>query len=49
MHLLANENFPKPTVETLRAEGHDALWARTSGHISIVTRDGVQMVAARRK
>lgn len=27
--LLADENFPKPIVEALRAEGHDVLWART--------------------
>lgn len=30
MRLLADENFPKPTVEVLRAGGHDVLWARTS-------------------
>lgn len=29
MRLLADENFPKPIVETLRAEGQDVLWART--------------------
>jgi predicted nuclease of predicted toxin-antitoxin system len=29
MHLLADENFPKPIVQMLRAEGHDVLWART--------------------
>jgi predicted nuclease of predicted toxin-antitoxin system len=29
MRLLADENFPKPIVEVLRAEGHDVLWART--------------------
>jgi len=29
MLLLADENFPKPIVDTLRAEGHDVLWART--------------------
>jgi predicted nuclease of predicted toxin-antitoxin system len=29
MRLLADENFPKPVVETLRADGHDVLWART--------------------
>jgi Domain of unknown function (DUF5615) len=29
MHLLADENFPKPVIEELRAEGHDVLWART--------------------
>jgi predicted nuclease of predicted toxin-antitoxin system len=28
MRLLANENFPKPIVEALRANGHDILWAR---------------------
>ena len=29
MRLLADESFPKPVVEALRAEGHDVLWART--------------------
>jgi len=29
MRLLADENFPKPFVEALRAGGHDVLWART--------------------
>jgi predicted nuclease of predicted toxin-antitoxin system len=29
MRLLADENFPKPSVEKLRAIGHDVLWART--------------------
>jgi predicted nuclease of predicted toxin-antitoxin system len=29
MRLLADENFPKPIVEVLRASGHDVLWART--------------------
>lgn len=29
MRLLADENFPKPIIETLRAEGHDVIWART--------------------
>ena len=29
MRLLADENFPKPIVEALRASGHDVLWART--------------------
>ena len=29
MRLLADENFPKPIVETLRAKGNDVLWART--------------------
>jgi predicted nuclease of predicted toxin-antitoxin system len=29
MRLLADENFPKPIVELLRAGGHDVLWART--------------------
>jgi predicted nuclease of predicted toxin-antitoxin system len=29
MRLLADENFPKPSVEALRADGHDVLWART--------------------
>ena len=27
--MLADENFPKPIVEALRARGHDVLWART--------------------
>ncbi|HXM41224.1 MAG TPA: DUF5615 family PIN-like protein [Bryobacteraceae bacterium] len=30
MRLLADENFPKPIVETLRGNGHDVLWARTN-------------------
>ena len=29
MRLLADENFPKPVIETLRRAGHDVLWART--------------------
>jgi predicted nuclease of predicted toxin-antitoxin system len=29
MRILADENFPKPAVEALRAGGHDVLWART--------------------
>ena len=29
MRLLVDENFPKLIVETLRAKGHDVLWART--------------------
>jgi len=29
MRVLADENFPKPLVEKLRAGGHDVLWART--------------------
>ena len=29
MRLLADENFPKPIVDELRAEGHDVLWVRT--------------------
>ena len=29
MRLLADENFPKPIVEALRARGYDVLWART--------------------
>ena len=29
MRLLADENFPKPIVEALRAGGHDVLWVRT--------------------
>ena len=29
MRLLADENFPMPIVEALRADGHDVLWART--------------------
>lgn len=30
MRLLADENFPRPIVESLRAQGHDVLWARTN-------------------
>ena len=29
MRLLADENFPRPIVETFRADGHDVFWART--------------------
>jgi len=29
MLLLADENFPKPAVESLRAAGHHVLWVRT--------------------
>src|SRR5260370_40858268 len=29
MRILADENFPKPTVNVLRANGNDVLWART--------------------
>jgi predicted nuclease of predicted toxin-antitoxin system len=29
MRILADENFPRPNVEALRAEGYDVLWART--------------------
>jgi predicted nuclease of predicted toxin-antitoxin system len=29
MRLLADENFPKPIVQMLRAGGHDVMWART--------------------
>src|SRR5450631_3189282 len=29
MRLLADENFPRPLVEALRADGHDVLWALT--------------------
>jgi predicted nuclease of predicted toxin-antitoxin system len=28
MRLLADENFPGPTVLTLRQDGHDVLWVR---------------------
>jgi predicted nuclease of predicted toxin-antitoxin system len=28
MRLLADENFPRPTVEALRRKGQDILWAR---------------------
>ncbi|MEX2263661.1 MAG: DUF5615 family PIN-like protein [Bryobacteraceae bacterium] len=29
MRLLADENFPLPTIEALREDGHDVTWART--------------------
>ena len=29
MRLLADENIPRPTVQILRSQGHDVLWART--------------------
>jgi predicted nuclease of predicted toxin-antitoxin system len=30
MLILADENFPLPSVEAMRADGHDVLWARTN-------------------
>ena len=29
MRILADENFPLPTVQLLRNQGHEVLWART--------------------
>lgn len=29
MRILADENFPRPIVESLRKQGHEVLWART--------------------
>jgi predicted nuclease of predicted toxin-antitoxin system len=29
MRLLADENFPLPTVKALRQAGHDVFWVRT--------------------
>ena len=29
MRLLADENFPLPTIDALRHDGHDVAWART--------------------
>lgn len=29
MRLLADENFPRPTIEALRRAGHDVTWARS--------------------
>jgi predicted nuclease of predicted toxin-antitoxin system len=29
MRLLADENFPLPTIEALRQAGHDVIWARS--------------------
>jgi predicted nuclease of predicted toxin-antitoxin system len=29
MRLLADENFPRPSVEALRQDGHDIVWVRT--------------------
>ena len=29
MRLVADENFPLPTIEALRQAGHDVTWART--------------------
>jgi predicted nuclease of predicted toxin-antitoxin system len=29
MRILADENFPRPIVESLRKENHDVIWART--------------------
>jgi predicted nuclease of predicted toxin-antitoxin system len=30
MRLLADENFPRSTVEALRQDGHELIWVRTS-------------------
>jgi predicted nuclease of predicted toxin-antitoxin system len=30
MRFLADENFPKSVVQSLREDGHDVLWARTN-------------------
>jgi predicted nuclease of predicted toxin-antitoxin system len=30
MRLLADENFPLPTIEALRHDGHDVIWVRTA-------------------
>jgi len=50
MRLLADENFPKSTVEMLRAEANDVLWARTwAGQIGILGTDGIQMPASRKR
>ncbi len=29
MRILADENFPRPVVESLRKQEHDVIWART--------------------
>lgn len=29
MNILADENFPRPLIESLRKQGHDVVWART--------------------
>jgi hypothetical protein len=29
MRIIADENLPRPIIESLRADGHDVLWART--------------------
>ncbi|HVP49347.1 MAG TPA: DUF5615 family PIN-like protein [Bryobacteraceae bacterium] len=29
MRILADEDFPRPIVESLRKQGHDVVWART--------------------
>ena len=44
MRLLADENFPRPLVVRAFVESSRA-WA---GHVSIVTADGIQMLAARK-
>ena len=32
MRLIADENFPLPTIEALRQAGHDVTWVRTDCH-----------------
>ena len=34
MRLLADENFPLPTVKALRLAGHDVFWARTDASVT---------------
>lgn len=47
MRLLADENFPKPIIGLLCAEGHDVLWARTdlSGSSDIALLDRAESEA----
>jgi predicted nuclease of predicted toxin-antitoxin system len=47
MLLLADENFPKPIIEVLRADGHEVLWARTdlAGASDVVLLDRAEFEA----
>ena len=47
MRLLADENFPKPIIDGLRADGHDVLWARTdlAGATDVVLLDRAESEA----
>jgi|HubBroStandDraft_4_1064222.scaffolds.fasta_scaffold2101279_1 hypothetical protein len=46
MRILADENFPRPIVDFLVAQVLDAEREWT-GHVSVIRRDGIEMIMAR--